>query len=174
MVSRGFARSRDKYMSALIEADANRRGDLDGRGNLSNEGLSAFCIFFLETALDQVRFMSSLLELDSMHDRIIVFTENWARQNRWDLMRLISAKIGRLLSDIFFRGELSRGEATAVLSIPERTSREVVKHLIEQKLLTSNGPGQPVRLGFPVHTIGFYFPRLYPDNIEFGLERGKM
>jgi Fic family protein len=172
MVSRGFARSRDHYMSALIGADAGRKGDFDGRGNLSNKGLTNFCIFFLKTAIDQAGFMSSLLDLDSMHDRIIVFVEYWVRQNRWDFLRSIRAKIGHLLSDIFLRGELSRGEAAAVLSIPERTSRKVLNYLIDQSLLTSAGPGRPVRLGFPVHTIGFYFPKLYPDNIEFSLQGG--
>jgi len=174
MVSRGFARSRDKYMSSLIGADADRKGDFDGRGNLSNKGLTNFCTFFLKTAIDQVSFMSSLLDLDSMHHRIVVFVEHWVREKRWEFVRSISAKIGHLLSDIFFRGELTRGEATAVLSIPERTSREVLKYLITEKLLSSDGPGRSVRLGFPVHTIGFYFPKLYPDNVEFGLQGGKL
>jgi hypothetical protein len=38
-VSRGFARNRDAYLAALAGADEHRRGDLDGRGNLSNQGL---------------------------------------------------------------------------------------------------------------------------------------
>jgi Fic family protein len=46
-ISRGLARRRDDYMSALTQGDAPRRNDLDGRGNLSNEGLVKFCDFFL-------------------------------------------------------------------------------------------------------------------------------
>ena len=38
-VSRGFARNRDAYLAKLAGADEHRRGDLDGRGNLSNQGL---------------------------------------------------------------------------------------------------------------------------------------
>ncbi|MCX5842900.1 MAG: Fic family protein, partial [Deltaproteobacteria bacterium] len=47
-VSRGLARRNVDYKSALARADAPRRNDLDGRGNLSNEGLVHFCRFFLE------------------------------------------------------------------------------------------------------------------------------
>jgi Fic family protein len=51
---RGLARSRADYMAKLANADAQRRGDLDGRGNLSLDGLNRFCRFFLETCLDQI------------------------------------------------------------------------------------------------------------------------
>ncbi len=45
-VSRGLARKDIEYKVALSRADAPRRNDLDGRGNLSNEGLIFFCRFF--------------------------------------------------------------------------------------------------------------------------------
>ena len=77
MVSRGLARHRDEYMAALASGDAQRRNDLDGRGNLSNEGLARFCRFFLGTAIDQVEFMTSLLDLDSMQERILLIAERW-------------------------------------------------------------------------------------------------
>ena len=38
-VSRGLARNRDRYYSALTHADTPRKGDLNGRGNLSRQGL---------------------------------------------------------------------------------------------------------------------------------------
>ena len=37
--NRGLARRRDEYYARLAVADEPRRGDLDGRGNLSEEGL---------------------------------------------------------------------------------------------------------------------------------------
>jgi Fic family protein len=45
-VSRGLARRRDAYMTAFSGADAHRCNDSDGRGNLSDKGLAAFCGFF--------------------------------------------------------------------------------------------------------------------------------
>ena len=62
-------------MSALAGADKHRQGDLDGRGNLSQQGLVSFCRFFLETALDQIVFMNQLLDLDGMKNRIAAYVE---------------------------------------------------------------------------------------------------
>src|SRR5689334_8886337 len=61
-VSRGLARRSTEYKSLLMGADEPRRGDLDGRGALSQSALLEFCQFFLETCLDQVRYMRELLE----------------------------------------------------------------------------------------------------------------
>jgi hypothetical protein len=43
-------------------ADEARHGDLDGRGALSTRRLVEFCEYFLETCVDQVNFMESLLQ----------------------------------------------------------------------------------------------------------------
>lgn len=60
-VSRGLARNSGDYKRMLMAADEPRRNDLDGRGALSNDALIDFCRFFLETCLDQVRYMRELL-----------------------------------------------------------------------------------------------------------------
>ncbi len=62
-LSRGLARHRGRYYAFMEAADRGRQGDLDGRANLSDAALAAFCVFFLETMLDQIQFMSGLLEL---------------------------------------------------------------------------------------------------------------
>ena len=41
-----------------------------GRGALSDAALAGFCEFFLETVLDQIQFMSGLLDLPSLRTRI--------------------------------------------------------------------------------------------------------
>lgn len=45
--SRGFARTAEAYYAALQNADSPRRGDLDGRGNLSALGLLEWVTYFL-------------------------------------------------------------------------------------------------------------------------------
>jgi hypothetical protein len=45
-----------------MAADDSRRGDLDGRGTLSQAALDAFCRFFLRVSNDQVTYMSSILQ----------------------------------------------------------------------------------------------------------------
>jgi Fic family protein len=164
-VSRGLARRRDEYMATLAAADAGRRNDLDGRGNLSDEGLARFCRFFLATAIDQVEFMHGLLGLDSMQERILLFAERWVARAR------AADTIPRLLRDVFLRGEITRGEATRILQKPERTARRVLGALLKEGLLTSNSIGAPVRLGLPASLVGYYFPRLYPEGVELDSAR---
>ncbi len=50
-----------------MAADGPRRGDLDGRGNLSLQALQRFCEFFLTVCLDQVDFMAALLDPAAAH-----------------------------------------------------------------------------------------------------------
>jgi len=67
--SRGLARNRAEYLDRLAAADAPRRNDYDGRGNLSLAGLADFCRFFLQTCIDQARFMGGMLATDDLHNR---------------------------------------------------------------------------------------------------------
>jgi AhpD family alkylhydroperoxidase len=54
----------------MDDADSPRRGDLDGRGNLSQSALRDFTLWFLQVALDQVQFMASLFDLDTLSRRL--------------------------------------------------------------------------------------------------------
>src|SRR5436309_1274771 len=165
MVSRGFARRRDEYIAALVGADAPRKSDYDGRGNLSDEGLSQFCDFFLQTALDQVTFMAGMLELDRLENRITACIERRATLNEIDRAAAF------LLRDVLLRGEVTRGEASRITGKPERTARRIVNTLLEENLLTSETPKGPLRIGFPTKVVGYYFPRLYPEGVEHDIER---
>jgi len=69
-VARGLSRRVTDYRAALADADSVRRGDLDGRGNLSLSALKGFCVFFLESAIDQVEFMQSILQPSELLRRI--------------------------------------------------------------------------------------------------------
>ena len=159
-VSRGLARNRDAYMSALARADHHRQGDLDGRGNLSLQGLVSFCRFFLETSIDQISFMNQLLDLDGMKKRISAYV---ARQADFGHLQKNS---GYLLEAALIHGKLPRGEAARILNMPERSARRVLKELLKQKLLASDTAKGPVRLAFPAKVSAYYFPRLYPAGVE--------
>ncbi len=162
-VSRGFARNREGYLGALTEADQHRRGDLDGRGNLSNLGLLGFCKFFLKTAIDQMDFMSGLLDLDGMQKRIQSIV------NHQVLLGEMRPEAGHLMRDVFLRGEIARGEIPKIMGMPERSGRRVVSHLLQNNYLVSDSDKGPVMLGFPASIVGYYFPRLYPEGIEEGI-----
>jgi Fic family protein len=161
-VSRGFARERDKYVSALMRADSLRQGDLDGRGNLSESGLTAFCEYFLETALDQIQFMTGLLDLDGIQRRITGYAD------KQSFLGEMPKEGGYILREVFLRGEMPRGEAARVTGKPERTARRALKQLLEMGLLKSETDKGPVRMAFPSKVAGYYFPRLYPESVEMG------
>lgn len=67
---RGFARNTERYYALLADADSLRRGDLDGRGNLSEQALMAWIDYVLDTCLDQVGFMAGMLDFETMKSRI--------------------------------------------------------------------------------------------------------
>jgi Fic family protein len=154
-VSRGLARQVDKYKAHLASADAPRRGDLDGRGNLTQDGLNEFCRFFLAACVDQVSFMESLLEPAEFLLRIEIWCEEETRARRlprgsWPLLR-----------EAAIAGEFARGRAAELTGYETRQARTVLSTLVDLGLLAAEGPRSPVRLAFPVAIIDRWFPRLY-------------
>jgi len=167
-VSRGFARKRDDYMAALSWADALRRNDYDGRGNLSNETLIAFCRFFLTTCLDQITFMSGLLRLDGLLDRISGYVSMRGAKLIPGVKpeyQTLKQEAAYMLQEALLRGEVGRGDMLRVSGLAERTGRIVLGQLLDEGLLVSDTPKGAVRLNFPTHVAGHLFPDLYPAQI---------
>ncbi|NTV15454.1 MAG: Fic family protein [Desulfobulbaceae bacterium] len=162
-VTRGLARNRETYLAALAGADAHRQGDYDGRGSLSAKGLENFCSFFLRVALDQIEYMSGLLELDGMLKRIEGYVTRQVHLGE------LHAESYYLLREAFLRGEIPRGEAARITGKPERSARRVIRDLLDKSLLVSDSEKGPVRLAFPAKVAAYYFPQLYPEGIEVGL-----
>jgi len=163
-VSRGLARRNTDYKAALTWADAPRRNDLDGRGNLSNEGLVQFCRFFLEVCQDQVEYMGTLLQLDGLVDRI----RNYV-QLRGTVMipnppggDNLRPEAATMLQEVLLRGAVSRGAVIEASGLRERTGRNVLGQLLAEGLLVSDTPKGEVRLGLPIHAAGWFFPELFP------------
>jgi Fic family protein len=154
-VSRGLARRLDEYKSMLAVGDQLRRDDLDGRGNLTQQGLNQFCEFFLATCVDQVAFMESLLEPAELLRRIEIWSEEETRAKR--LLR----GSWPLLKEAVVAGEFSRGRAAELTGYETRRARTVLNTLVGQGYLASQGPRDSVRLGFPATIIDRWFPRLY-------------
>ncbi|MET4214409.1 Fic family protein [Bradyrhizobium sp. LA2.1] len=156
-VSRGLARGLTgpgDYKRMMDQADTPRQGDLDGRGNLSQRCLSEFILWFLRVCLDQVTFMSSLFELETLVQRLRLFVE------RNDQLKPQAA---RLLEEALMRGQFDRGEVPRIAGLPERTARRVFNDVIATGLLASDTPKGPVSLRFPVVTLDVLFPRLFPE-----------
>lgn len=157
---RGFARTVDRYYACLAAADEPRRGDLDGRGNLSEAALVDWIDYVLDICLDQVDFMRSTLNLETMERRIaacLVFEQQTLKSG-------VRIEALRPLHYLFLSGaDLERGEFKRMTGLGERTAVTLLTALIKRGLLASDSPQGKVRFGLPLHALRFYFPALWPE-----------
>ncbi|APV51440.1 hypothetical protein BWI17_18125 [Betaproteobacteria bacterium GR16-43] len=158
-LSRGLARDATTYKTMLANADAPRRGDLDGRGNLSLGALVEFCVFMMDRAIDQAEFMTRMLDLPRLASRV----QNYFRQARAD----VKFEGAHLVNQALAFGEMERGEAARISGLSERVARDLVGQLLEEGLLVTDSPrGRLLRAGFPVKARGYFFPNLYPAGLD--------
>ena len=157
---RGFARSTDRYYALLADADSQRRGDLDGRGNLSEQALIAWIDYVLDICLDQVTFMAEMLDFDSMKARLeacLVFEATVVKQG-------VRQESLRGLHYLFLSGEeMARGDFKTMLGMTDRAATDALGALVKSGLLKSDSPQGKVRFGLPQHALRFLFPRLWPE-----------
>jgi Fic family protein len=158
-VARGLARDEARYKALLMAADGPREGDRDGRGNLTQRGLMAFCQFFLDRAIDQVRFMGDLLEPSEMLRRMEIHVEEEMRAKR------LPKGSFAVLREAALTGEVERGKVPTLTNYEERAARMVTSALVDKGLLTSTSHRAPLRLGFPADVTERWFPRLYPADL---------
>ncbi len=157
-IARGLARNESAYKRHLAECDLPRRNDLDGRGTLSEEALAEFAAFFLRTCIDQVDFMERLVQPDRLRDRILLWAEEEMRGDR------LPPKSDAVLEAVLYRGELPRGDVSALLATSERNARRVTSALLDVGVLASASTRTPLRLTFPAALAGRWMPGLFPDK----------
>lgn len=156
--SRGFARSTAAYYTALHNADSPRRGDLDGRGNLSALGLLEWVRYFLGVCEDQVSYMSRMLALDGIKQRIEALIIFRSMQDK-----AIRREAILPLIHIFGLGPVTRKEFSQLTGLGERNARTLLSKLLADKLLVSDSAYGPVRFGLPLDSLHLLFPNLYPE-----------
>ncbi|MFZ2853285.1 MAG: Fic family protein [Rhodocyclaceae bacterium] len=165
-ISRGFAKTSDGYKASLAGADEHRTSDLDGRGNLSEQGLAAFCTYALQTAIDQARFMGRMFALENFQSRV----GGYFQRVRFDL----KPESAHLFLHAFAMGAFERGEAGRITGLSERAARDVLSDLAAEGFLLSDSPKGKVRVGFPVHALGSLLPNLYPaGDVDIAPEERK-
>jgi Fic family protein len=162
-VARGLARDETRYKQLLMAADAPREGDRDGRGNLSQRWLVAFCSFFLERAIDQIAFMNDLLEPEILLRRIEQHVDEEVRAKRLPRGSFM------VLREAALSGEVERGRVPSLTGYEERAARMITAALVDRGMLVSASSRAPLRLGFPAEVAERWFPRLYP--VDAGLQR---
>lgn len=162
-LSRGLARSADRYKQCLERADFPRQGDLDGRGSLSEKNLTEFCDYMLDTSLDQVDYMFNLLKLDQMQARIKSYIQA-RNDNRIPGFGGIKDISGLILYNAFVAGKLERATAIELTAMPDRTARRLIAQLKEEGLLSETSSRSPLYWQIPEHAEPWYFPQLAPGT----------
>ena len=114
----------------------------------------------LALCLDQVRFMTGLLDMAEMKGRIsacVAFEENVVRQG------VRSESLRALHYLLLTQSELERSEFKALLGLGERLATAQVTALLKRGLLATDSPHGKLRFGVPQHALRFYFPKLWPE-----------
>ncbi len=157
---RGFARSEARYKALLQAADEHRRGDLDGRGNLSQAALLDWIAYTLEVCIDQVEFMTLQLSVQGMRERI-------AAALAFESATLKSGVRAEALMPLHYlfatQAELGRADFKTLLGLGDRVATEAVSSLLQRGFLASDTPYGKLRFAVPRHALRFYFPALWPE-----------
>lgn len=126
---RGFARTEAQYKSLLQAADEHRRGDLDGRGNLTQAGLVNWIHYVIDMCLDQVQFMTHNLKQDGMFNRIAAsLTFEAASQNNG--IRIEALRPLQFLYAV--QTDMTRAEFKQLCGLGERVATSLLSALLKR------------------------------------------
>jgi Fic family protein len=155
-ISRGLARTKSRYYELLRNADLPREGSLDGRGNLSERHLLAFCTYFLEQMLDQMQFMHDRIRPGQLEKQAAIYVHTRDLFGKHNELAL------RLIKEAITQGEFARGDASLITGKAVSTARGILGRVMKSGLLVSSSEKGPVRLGLPTEALDTYFPGLFP------------
>ncbi len=158
-LSRGLARQRKAYYEHLSAADQKRWNDLDGRGNLSDRALGGFCVFILQTILDQIEFMTGLFQFENLARRI----DHHLQFEQIQLEARNRERLSRLLKAALLEGEIERGRVGEIVGLRGTSARQIIRLALSEGLLDSASEKGPLSIVFSSRTLESYFPKLYQD-----------
>ena len=157
-IARGLARNVESYKAHLNNCDQQRRTDLDGRGNLSEESLAEFKAFFLNICIDQVDFMEELMQPKKLRARAKVWCEEEISSGD------LPAKSDRVIGALLDRGELGRAEVPELLGLSERSSQRITRALLDKGVIKARSTRAPFELAFPAALSARWLPGLFPEK----------
>lgn len=157
---RGFARTEAKYKALLQAADEHRRGDLDGRGNLTQAGLVEWVEYTLDTCSDQVEFMARQLHVGGMRDRIQAALAYETAVVKSGVREEALLPLHYLFAT---QGELGRADFKAMTGLGDRVATSMLSALLHRGFLATDSSYGSLRFAIPRHALRFYFPALWPE-----------
>lgn len=156
--SRALGQDSKEYKRRLAAADDARHGNADGRGALSEARLFEFAKFFLAGCIDQVDFMSDLMQPGDLQRRVA----GWASR---EIERGVLPKGSeRVMRAVLGEGELDRSVVPEMLGVGDRQAGKVTLRLFELEAITSDGPRSPLKPHFPASLAGEWMPGLFPEK----------
>ena len=161
-LSRGFSRDKQWYMINLRSADSPN-ADLTG---FDQDFFADYCMYFLETCLDQIRFMDQILSLKKIDARLNGYLRD--RDKDRGAQNPLDPRAGKLLKALFLQGEVQRGEVRKIMGMEarsERQARRIVSQLTSEGLIQSDSHKAPLRIAFPTHVLRYYFPDLFDPSV---------
>lgn len=163
-LSRGLAKTSKQYKQLLANADTIRQGDYDGRGMLTEKGLIQFCDYMLDTAIDQITYISGILQLGALKKRIDSYVQARNDSRITNYQEPLKPVAAIVLYNAFIHGELKRSEALELCGMPVRSARRLLSQLKADGLLSETSSKSPLRWEIPEHAEPWYFPELAPIN----------
>jgi Fic family protein len=166
-MSRGLARKDNDYKTALAHADLQRWNDYDGRGNLSNRELINFCRFFLSTAIDQIEYMTNILDIDNMLGRIHSFVDLMITKGK------LKDESRYILEAVFLKGTVPKKDIERLTGKSDKTAKSIADKLVEIGLLKTDASNRfaPYEVNYPITFSAILISGLYPKNKETDIIR---
>ena len=163
-MSRGFARDTEKYYAHLAIADQPRQGNYDGRGILSDRGLTTFTEYFFDVAIDQMKFFLGLLDPQGLKSRIRLYFDICINGGMLDLDGNLLPKLPKeskiIYETLLYDGPQMRKDIEEKFHISEKTLRKILSEMEEYGLVFLQHK-QPVEPRLAPSSIQLFFPHLF-------------
>lgn len=157
-LSRGLARHQTEYYARLSAADRPRRGDIDGRGYLTQAGLIEFVEFMLQVCIDQMTYVEEAMGLATLRqrlERIVTFEPRFIEAG-------VKQGAARALHLLITHGEVLRADFKIYTGYHDRTAIEQLKSLLKLGVVEAPGPkSRQLYPGLPIWFAQLLFPDLH-------------
>ncbi|MFC1522964.1 Fic family protein [Elusimicrobiota bacterium] len=153
-VTRSFARNRNEYDYHLALADRAREHDWDGRGPLSEEGLTKFCAFFLESCKDQINYMDGVLSSVEFGRRYSRYIKSLMDEKQ------VSKSSAKVMERLLLQGEIKRSSVPDICRVKQRRASQIITEILKAGIVRSETPYGPLKLNISVDMANVLFPAL--------------
>ncbi|WP_426102250.1 Fic family protein [Pseudomonas sp. PSPC3-3] len=157
-LSRGVARKQDEYYGRLRAADQPRRGDLDGRGQLTQGGLFEFVEFMLQVCIDQMEYVEHAMDLISLRQRL----ERVIGLERRFIESGVKQEMAKAIHILLTQGEVARADFKIFSGLHDRVASDQLKKLIDLGVVEApSAKSRSIFPGLPVWFAQLIFPDLH-------------